>query len=387
VGWLAKYHATHPPQAREGISYSPPAPYVCRWALHATNQGDFKMKKFLLTTCVITIFCLLTYSPSKPALAASDYLVYPVTNSTSLTSNGVSWGVVVGHGDTGISQGHLGVDYAPLNSNGTCCNTTNAKGKNVYAVVNGVIEELKSYGDGYAIKIRHSYLGGNFRAIYRHVVKANWLTVGGTVNRGDVIATIADTVSFGYSHNHLHFEIRETNLPIDPALYQYVAVTEWCNYDNGIGYGYSVQKSNGVNHYCLQYGTYENPSTFISSYNATSAVHQCENDGNNAGVYLYEHANFEGRCTKFTPSTTHNTNPSNWYVGNDKASSIKIVGFYLGSWYVSYNVKVFENASYSQGNSKFYAAQRWSQYYNFAAPFPNDSISSIEINSYTFTSP
>ncbi len=52
-------------------------------------------------------------------------------------------------------------------------------------------------------------------------------------------------------------------------------------------------------------------------------------DGN-AGVYLYEHGNYSGRCSRFTGDSP---NPGGWYIGNDAASSIKIVGSYQATLY------------------------------------------------------
>jgi hypothetical protein len=48
------------------------------------------------------------------------------------------------------------------------------------------------------------------------------------------------------------------------------------------------------------------------------------------GVYLYEHPNYQGRCSKFTSDAP---NPSGWYVGNDAASSIRIIGSYQATVY------------------------------------------------------
>lgn len=60
------------------------------------------------------------------------------------------------------------------------------------------------------------------------------------------------------------------------------------------------------------------------------------------GVYLYEHSNHAGRCSKFAGDAP---NPRNWYIGNDSASSIRIVG--------SYEAIVYEHDDYNGASSAF----------------------------------
>lgn len=62
------------------------------------------------------------------------------------------------------------------------------------------------------------------------------------------------------------------------------------------------------------------------------------------GVYLYENGGYQGRCSKFTGDSP---NPRNWYIGNDAASSIKIVG--------SYEAIVYQDDEYNGANSTFTA--------------------------------
>lgn len=48
------------------------------------------------------------------------------------------------------------------------------------------------------------------------------------------------------------------------------------------------------------------------------------------GVYVYEDSNFSGRCSKFTGNSS---NPRGWEIGNDRASSIRIVGRWIAILY------------------------------------------------------
>ncbi|MBU4352978.1 MAG: hypothetical protein KJ939_07925 [Nanoarchaeota archaeon] len=48
------------------------------------------------------------------------------------------------------------------------------------------------------------------------------------------------------------------------------------------------------------------------------------------GVYLYENINYQGRCSKFTGDSSR---PEGWSVGNDAASSIRIVGYWTATVY------------------------------------------------------
>lgn len=60
------------------------------------------------------------------------------------------------------------------------------------------------------------------------------------------------------------------------------------------------------------------------------------------GVYLYEHPNYSGKCSKFTGDSP---NPRNWYIGNDTASSIRIIG--------NYEATVYEHDDYNGASSTF----------------------------------
>jgi hypothetical protein len=77
----------------------------------------------------------------------------------------------------------------------------------------------------------------------------------------------------------------------------------------------------------------------VTAYSAETSVVQAGSgtamacDGT-AGVYLYSATNYTGNCSKFPASSSA---ASTWTVGNDKASSIKIVGGYTATLYQDNN--------------------------------------------------
>ena len=93
-------------------------------------------------------------------------------------------------------------------------------GKNIYAAQGGTV--ITAYGDGgwhggfgnYII-IDH---GGEISTVYAHC-SAVTVSVGQTVNKGDVIGYVGST---GWSTgNHLHFETRVNGTAVDPFSYSY----------------------------------------------------------------------------------------------------------------------------------------------------------------------
>lgn len=93
-------------------------------------------------------------------------------------------------------------------------------GKNIYAAQSGTV--ITAYGDGgwhggfgnYVI-IDH---GGELSTVYAHC-SAVTVSVGQTVNKGDVIGYVGST---GWSKgNHLHFETRVDGTAVDPFSYSY----------------------------------------------------------------------------------------------------------------------------------------------------------------------
>ena len=102
---------------------------------------------------------------------------------------------------------HEGVDF------------TAAVGTEVLAVEDGVIESI--YKDdlllGTEIVVSHA---GGLKTLYRFVTETDGLTVGKTVKKGDVIATVAEPTGNEYKDGaHLHFEVMENGKSVDPTKY------------------------------------------------------------------------------------------------------------------------------------------------------------------------
>ena len=100
---------------------------------------------------------------------------------------------------------HAGIDF------------TAAAGTEVMAVESGTIESI--YKDdillGTEIVVDH---GDGLKTVYRFVEEAEGLKVGDKVEKGDVIATVAEATGNEYKDGaHLHFEIMQNGNTIDPA--------------------------------------------------------------------------------------------------------------------------------------------------------------------------
>lgn len=102
---------------------------------------------------------------------------------------------------------HEGVDFAA------------AAGTNVLCVDDGVVESI--YKDdlllGTEIVVDH---GEGLKSVYRFVTEAENLTVGASVEKGQVIATVAEANGNEYKDGaHLHFEMKKDGVCVDPAVY------------------------------------------------------------------------------------------------------------------------------------------------------------------------
>ena len=101
---------------------------------------------------------------------------------------------------------HAGIDFSA------------AAGTQVRAVESGVIESI--YKDdillGTEIVVDH---GDGLKTVYRFVTEAEGLKVGNKVEKGEVIATVAEANGNEYKDGaHLHFEMMQDGKTIDPAI-------------------------------------------------------------------------------------------------------------------------------------------------------------------------
>ena len=106
---------------------------------------------------------------------------------------------------------HNGVDIsAPLNSP-------------VLAVKKGIITKNEfDYEEGYIVEIEHD---DGVVSVYKNLDSDKIVKVGQVVNAGDTIGTIGKSGVFEANlEPHLHFEVREENIEINPV--EYVEVTE-----------------------------------------------------------------------------------------------------------------------------------------------------------------
>lgn len=104
--------------------------------------------------------------------------------------------------DPWLKQDHAGLDFAV------------ATGDEIAAIADGVVIHADEKGDfGQCVILDH---GNGMQSIYAHC-SALSVTAGETVKAGTIVAAVGST---GYSTGpHLHFEIRQNDVPIDPTPY------------------------------------------------------------------------------------------------------------------------------------------------------------------------
>lgn len=118
----------------------------------------------------------------------------------------------------------------------------------------------------------------------------------------------------------------------------------------------------GVSKACFTRPSKNSSGGGSGSESASAGSSSCKQSGK--GVYLYEHANYEGRCSKFI---VNSSNPRSWRIGNDSASSIRIVGNWL--------VVLYEHDEYKGDSSAFIINDP----YLGNDTIGNDRVSSIKV--------
>ena len=141
-------------------------------------------------------------SSNKPVDGEQDGMILPVVSGAVLNDYGFY------HNQTlNTYYGHEGLDFAT------------EVGADVLVAADGVVESI--YKDdlllGTEITVDH---GEGVKSVYRFVTEVDGLTVGAKVNRGEVIATVAEATGNEYKDGaHLHFEILENGKSVDPTIY------------------------------------------------------------------------------------------------------------------------------------------------------------------------
>lgn len=138
----------------------------------------------------------------KPVVTVPEGMILPVASATTLHDYGFYHNQTLNN-----YYVHRGVDYAA------------AVGAEVLAADSGVVESI--YKDdillGTQIVIDH---GKGVKSVYCFVTEAEDLKVGDTVERGEVIATVAEPTGKEYKDGaHLHFEVLENGVRVDPTSY------------------------------------------------------------------------------------------------------------------------------------------------------------------------
>ena len=95
---------------------------------------------------------------------------------------------------------------------------TAPEGTEVFACLDGVVEDVYSnYLNGTVVVVDH---GNNLKTHYSSLSENVSVKKGDTVKRGSVIGRVGTTGSNELNlGNHLHFEVIENNVKVDPSLY------------------------------------------------------------------------------------------------------------------------------------------------------------------------
>ena len=139
---------------------------------------------------------------NEPVITTPEGMTMPMESVTVSNDYGFYYNKTLNH-----YYEHAGIDF------------TAEVGTEVRAVDAGVVESI--YRDdvltGTEITINH---GDGVKSVYRFVNVAEGITVGTEVEKGDIIATVAEATGDEYKDGaHLHFEILKNDQSVDPATY------------------------------------------------------------------------------------------------------------------------------------------------------------------------
>ncbi len=143
-----------------------------------------------------------TPDDDKPVVGETDGMVLPVDRVSIVNDYGFFHNKTLNN-----YYVHEGVDFSA------------AVGTEVKATEGGKIESI--YKDdillGTEIVVDH---GNGLKTVYRFVTEREGLKVGDRVEKGDVIATVAEASGNEYKDGaHLHFEVLQNGEQVDPTLH------------------------------------------------------------------------------------------------------------------------------------------------------------------------
>ncbi len=141
-------------------------------------------------------------TPKEPVVSI---IVFDMPTSGSIIKEYVGAGVVYNQ-TLGVYQGHKAIDFGA------------EAGTDVFACYNGIVESITtSKLEGTTLVIDH--LNG-LKSSYNSIDVIENLEVGSVVEKGEVIGYIAENNKKEYLDGpHLHFEVFENNVKIDPSKY------------------------------------------------------------------------------------------------------------------------------------------------------------------------
>ncbi len=138
----------------------------------------------------------------EPTVVLPQGMALPMENVSVLSEHGFFHNATLN-----TYYEHKGVDFAA------------SVGAEVFAVDDGVVESIYKNDVllGTEIVIAHE---DGVKSLYRFVTETDDLKVGDRVRRGEVIATVSEPTGNEYKAGaHLHFEITENGVSVDPTKY------------------------------------------------------------------------------------------------------------------------------------------------------------------------
>lgn len=139
---------------------------------------------------------------NKPVGGESEGMIMPVATVAVANDYGFYHNKTLNH-----YYEHTGVDF------------TAEVGTEVLAVESGVVESIYKEDLLLGTEIVVSHENG-VKSVYRFVAEKEGLKVGDRVEKGDVIATVAEPTGNEYKDGaHLHFEITVDGKNVDPSTY------------------------------------------------------------------------------------------------------------------------------------------------------------------------